>query len=80
MYSIHEVFKTLEIDRINFKDSCKKAGSNLDVDNINRVFNKYSTEESKYNYLDYDKFEKKFDDKKPALISKFRYIMNFSNF
>jgi hypothetical protein len=72
MYSLHEVFKSLEIDRTNFKDTCKKAGSNASVDKIHRIFDKYSKLDSEDNVLDYDKFEKYFDDKKPSLIAKFK--------
>ena len=72
MFSLHEVFKTLEIDRINFKESCKKAGSNISIDHISRIFDKYATDESNENFLDYDHIEKIFEDLKPSLIDKFR--------
>ena len=45
MYFIIEVFEnTGEINRQQFIEGCKKAGSNLDSENISRIFDKYSIE------------------------------------
>lgn len=72
MYSLHEVFKTAKIDTETFEVGCKKAGTNLELGDIYRLFDKYSYEDGENVFLDYEKIDEILEDKKPAFITKFR--------
>lgn len=74
MYSLHEVFKTTEIDKITFQEGCKKAGSELELSRIDRIFFKYS-DEDKDEHLDFEKVNKLFEDRKSGFISRDRQVM-----
>jgi len=72
MFSLHEVFKTTEIDIETFVTGCKKAGTNLELSDIHRIFDTYSLVQDEKVILDYDKIEKAYEDKKTHFIAKFR--------
>ena len=74
MYSVHEVFKTTEIDLITFQEGCKKAGTDIELHRIDRIFEKYSIEDDKNTFINYEKITKLFEEKKPTFISRDRYI------
>lgn len=59
--SLHQVFDNdYDIDQDTFQTACKKAGANIERDEINRIFIKYS----KNMMLDYDTIADIFEDKK----------------
>lgn len=72
MFSLHEVFKTTEIDLETFEHGCKMAGTDLELTQLHRVFDRYSIDDGEKVLLDYDKVESLYEDKKPQFISKFR--------
>jgi hypothetical protein len=72
MFSLHEVFKTTEIDRETFEIGCKKAGTNLELPEIYRIFDYHSKTDKDQQILDYEDIERVYEEKKPQLIAKFK--------